>query len=146
MSAEENKALVRRFFEEAWNKRNLAVVDEILAPDYVFRDTAGAPYFASPGPEPMKGVITDWLRVLPDLSVSIEDIMAVGDRVVTRFIWGGTHHGDYLGGPHPPYKPTGKRVTVGLIYISRIAGGKIVEEWFACDFEELRRQFGALPA
>ncbi len=66
--------------------------------------------------------------------------------MVARAVYRGTHEGDFPWGPHPPYKPSGKPVEFGEIYISRIEDGKIAEDWFSTDLSEVWRQFGALPA
>jgi predicted ester cyclase len=65
--------------------------------------------------------------------------------VVASMVYRGTHQGDFPWGPHPPYKPTGKPVRFGEILISRIADGKIAEDWFSIDFTDVWQQFAALP-
>jgi predicted ester cyclase len=79
---EENKALARKFFEEAWGKGNLAAVDEFIAADYVmYPISSGLP----PGPEGTKQAITTYRTAFPDLQATIDDIFAAGDRVAFRW-------------------------------------------------------------
>lgn len=132
MSAEDNKALARRGFEETMNQRNLAVLDELHVPDFVFHAASRT----IQGREPFKQFISMFLTAFPDLHVTIEDMIGEGDRVVVRFTYGGAHKGDFMGIP-----PTGKQVTVTGIGIIRVANGKILEEWIISD---LMQQLGVV--
>src|SRR5919108_4219967 len=117
MSSAENKALVRRWYEEALNARNLAVADEILAPGFVINGE-------TIGPEGMKQAAL-WVRsIFPDIQVEVEDVITEADMVVTRWTAHATHQGEFEG-----ILPTGKPVTLTGIHIDRIAGGKIAERW-----------------
>ena len=136
MSTEENKAVVRRMYEE-WSKRNLAGIWELYAPDYVLH---GAPFGLSPDLAGLKQLYTAPLTAFPDAHLVVEDLIAEGDKVVHRATLRGTHQGDLLGIP-----PTGKVVTVTGIYISRFAGGKCVEEWRNVDDLGLMQQLGVIP-
>jgi predicted ester cyclase len=132
--SEEYKALVRRFFEEAWGKGNVVAVDEFMASDYVeHRRPSGM----LPGPEGLKQLIVAYRSAFPDLTMTLDDIFAEGDMVAFRWSARGTHLGDWLGIP-----PTGNHVTATGITIFRIAGGKVVESWTSIDLypleEELR--------
>ncbi len=118
MSTEDNKALIRRFYEEVFNKKNLAAIDDFFAPDHV-----------------------DHTLPLPDLHLTIEDMIAEGDKVVTWFTTHGTQRGAL--GDIPP---TGKQVTVSTIEITRIAGGKIVEDSGLDDRLGMLQQLGLVPA
>ena len=133
MSLEENKLLLRRLIEGTINERNLAKVDE-LAPDYVFHD-AGNPIH---GPEAFKQVVGAFLTAFPDLRLTVDDQIAEGDQVLTRFSMRGTHRGAFMG-----LAPTGKAVTITGLLLSRIRGGKVVEEWEICDTLGLLQQIGA---
>jgi steroid delta-isomerase-like uncharacterized protein len=131
---EKHKALVRRFHEEAWNKGNVAAVDEFMAADYVdYPIPSGLP----PGTEGLKQTITTYRTAFPDLKATVDDIFAEGDRVAYRWSTRGTHLGDWLGIP-----PTGNHMAATGISIFRIAGGKVVEGWTSMDLsptdEELR--------
>ncbi len=132
MSAEDNKALARRGFEETMNQRNLAVLDELHVPDFVFHAASRT----IQGREPFKQFISMFLTAFPDLHVTIEDMIGEGDRVVVRFTYGGTHKGDFMGIP-----PTGKQVAVTGISIMRVANGKFLEEWINSD---LMQQIGVV--
>jgi len=126
VSAEEkNKALARKFFEEAWGKGNLAAADEFIAAEYVMHPSAsGLP----PGPEGTKQAITTYRTAFPDLQVTVDDIFAASDRVALRWSFRGTHLGDWLGIP-----PTGNHMAATGISVYRMAGGKVVENWTTID-------------
>ena len=133
-----NKAVARRFYEEAIGKANLDVVDELVAPHYVSHQPGGREVR---GPAGLKELLGMYLRAFPGMQISIEDQVADGDRVVTRFTSRGTHKGD-LGG----VAPTGKQVTVAAIAIDRFEGGKSVESWTSFDELAMMQQIGAIPA
>ena len=136
MSAEENKALVRRYIE-AWNKHNLAAMEEVYAPDFVVHGPAA---FGDMDLAGVKQVMPPFFTAFPDLHYTVEDLLAEGDKVVCRFTCRGTHQGEFMGIP-----PAGKVVTYTCIYIDRFAGGKWVEEWGSVDLLGLMQQLGAIP-
>lgn len=134
MSVEENKAIFRRIVEEGFNKGNLAIVDELVATNHVnHTDNVH-------GPEEYKQFITMYRTAFPDLHMTIEDQIAEGDKVVNRWTSRGTHKGDLMGIP-----PTGKQITVMGMYVARIIGGKIVEEWGNFDALGMMQQLGVVP-
>jgi steroid delta-isomerase-like uncharacterized protein len=134
---EANKALVRQMEEALFNRRNLAAVDEFLAPGYVLRTAAeGAPSDR----EAVREAIAAYLQGFPDLHISIDELIADGDRVVGCFTFTGTHGGDLFGIP-----PTGRRISVRQIAIYRIADGQVAEEWEVSDQLGLMQQLGAIP-
>ena len=137
LSAEEMKALSRRFVEEGWNQGNLAVFDEGNAPQYV--DHGAAPG-QGPGAEGYKQAVQMTRAGFPDLHITIEDMIAEGDRVVTRWTARGTHQGEYMGIP-----PTGKSVEIGGVNIGRVENGKFVENWAYSDQLVLMQQLGVIP-
>jgi len=137
MSAEENRALVQRFYAEVWNKGNLDVVPDLLSSDFV--DHAAPPGFP-PGLEGAKQVFMMYRGAFPDFRLSVEDVIAEGDKVVTRWVTQGTHQGELMGIP-----PTGKRATVTGIDMFRVAGGKIAEHWGEFDMLGLMQQLGIAP-
>lgn len=139
MTTEDNKTLVRRWTEEAWNKGNLSIVEEIYAATYVGHDPA-SPIGDPVGPEGAKQFVATYRRAFPDTHITIEQLVAEGDTVVSRFTARGTHNG-----PLMDLAPTGKPVTVTGIGISRVAGGKIVEEWTNYDALGMLQQLGAVP-
>jgi steroid delta-isomerase-like uncharacterized protein len=136
--SEQNKAIARRGFEEIWGKGGFAVLDEIYAPNVVLHDPA-APGIQ--GHEGIKQLVTMNRGGFPDLRFTIEDQIAEGDKVVTRWMAGGTHQAEFNGIP-----ATGTKASVGGITISRFAGGKIVEENTIWDTLGLLQQLGVVPS
>ncbi len=136
MSAE-NKDIVRRLGEEPW-QGNLDVIDELADPRYVGHDPALPD---TEGPEGIKQFIKDFKSAYPDGSVTIDQQLAEGDLVSSRWTGRGTHKGELMG-----VAPTGKQVTVTGITISRLRGGKVVEEWTNWDTLGMLQQLGAVPA
>jgi steroid delta-isomerase-like uncharacterized protein len=137
MSAEENKALARRVLEEMFNKGNLDAADELLTPDYVDRDPAMPEDIH--GPDGFKEYVGAYRTAFSDLHLEIEDQIAEGDKVVTRWTGTGTHDGELAGIP-----PTGNRVTLPGMEIVRISDGKLVEGWEGYDMTNLMRQLGVM--
>jgi steroid delta-isomerase-like uncharacterized protein len=136
MSTEQNKATIRRWFDEAWNNGNFASAGEMYSTNYILHDPSGP----VPSPEGLTQLITAYRTGFPDLHVSIEDMVAEEDKVASRFIVRGTHKGELMGIP-----PTGKQVTVSSILISRFADGKWAEDWANYDALGMMQQIGALP-
>ncbi len=136
MSAEGNKRIIRRFVEEVQNGGDLTVLDEIAAADYVNHT---APPGVPPDREGLKQLTATFRRAFPDGRMAIEDLVAEGDRVVTRKTFRGTHRGELMGIP-----PTGRAVAIQLIDIVRLADGKAVESWSAADDLGMLQQLGAL--
>jgi steroid delta-isomerase-like uncharacterized protein len=135
MSIEDNKAIVRLTAEEVWSKGNLAIVDEIYAPDFVCHFIVGPEW---KGPDGVKNNVQQHRTSFPDWNEQIEDIIAEGEKVVIRFTSRGTHEGEFEGIP-----PTGNQVTIAEVAIYRIADGKIAEQWGFPDIMGLLRQVGA---
>jgi steroid delta-isomerase-like uncharacterized protein len=135
MHTNANKAIVRRFLEEAINKGQLDVADEVLDEDFVFRSLFGRTNIE--GIENMKRVITRLRSTFEGLRFDICDEMADGDKVLVRFTVRGTHTGSYMG-----VAPTGKQVDYAAIDIFRLASGKIVEVWSLSDQLGLMQQLG----
>jgi steroid delta-isomerase-like uncharacterized protein len=133
---ERNKDVLRRAHEEVWSKGNLAVADELYDTNYVLHSTYGPD--AKGLTEFKKGVIEQRIA-FPDWNEHVEQIVAEGDLVVTRFTSTGTHKGDWVGIP-----PTGKRLKVQEISIHRVVNGKIVEQWASGDWDNAERQLGVV--
>jgi steroid delta-isomerase-like uncharacterized protein len=141
MSTEENKALVRRLIEEVWNQGNLAIFNELYAPDFIFHDP-GLPHVRTRDED--KQWIAGILKAFPDFQITIEDLIAEEDQVVVRLTGRGTNTGDILApSPHPA---TGKHVTITGNAIARIANGQFVEIWHQVDWLGLFQQLGLIPA
>jgi len=132
---QDNKALLRRYFEEGANKGNLTVVDEVFAPTFVGHSVALG--MEVKGPEGIKQLLTRTRTAFPDLQVTVEEMVAEGDKVATRTTWRGTHKGEYLG-----IAPSGTPVTWTTLTIGRVAKGKVQEGWLTND---LLQQLRAAP-
>ena len=135
--SERNKAVVRRYLEEAWNDRNPGAIDELVTEEFV--DHHLPPELPS-GPTGVKMWYNAAVGAFPDCHISREDVIAEGDRVVTRFTFSGTHEGEFMGVP-----ATGRQFSITAIAIARIADGKLVEWWENADVMSLMQQLGALP-
>jgi predicted ester cyclase len=120
---ENNKAVVRRFNEEVYNRGNMDVADELLAPNFVSRDALTG---EEAGREDLKREIAEQAAISSDLHFSIEEQIAEGDKVVTRIIGSGTH--DLAEYKYRGVSPSGVRITIENISIDRVVDGKIVEE------------------
>ncbi len=139
MSAEENKALVRRFNEgisQFFIDGDVSELYEICAPNFVHHGP-GMP----PDLEGFQQMGIMFRAAMSDIEVDVEDIIAEGDRVVDRITVRGTHTGELMGVP-----PSGKRFEIEEVHIARIADGKIVERWSHADFPGLMQQIGGMPA
>lgn len=138
MSAEQNKAIVRRY-REIHNTNRLDQLDEIVAPDLVTHNLLpGLP----PGLEGGKMAHMGGMASFPDMYVKTEDLIAEGDRVVERWTLTGT----YTGAPFFGAAANGRRFSVTGISVYRIANGRIVEHWGEMDFLGLLQQLGMIPA
>jgi steroid delta-isomerase-like uncharacterized protein len=139
VSAEENKKMARRFMEEAFGQGKPELVDDLLAPDFVRYD----PYIEAGevrGVETVKENIVWFRNVFPDLTCTIEDQVAEGEKVVTRWTVRGTHQGEFFG-----VAATGERIEMRGIQIDRFEGGKLVEEGAEFDLLGALQQLGAVP-
>lgn len=134
--SEENKALTRRSWEIV-NQGNLDLLEEVYAPDMIWHE----PDQDLRGLEEGKQYYSTYLSAFPDLNVTVEDVIAEGGKVVTRWTMRGTHQGDVTElGP-----PTGRQIEIEGITSHRIEDGKIVEEWARYDNLGLMQQLGAIP-
>ena len=149
MSTEDNKALVRRAFEEVFNKGNVAAVDRLFAPNFVvhldYPTNVPVPAEYQQSLEELKQFISQFRTTFPDFHETVELQIAEGDMVVTRLTARGTHTGEYRGLTYKGIPPTGKQVTWTETQIFRIADGKIVEQWSNEDDLGRLQQVGALP-
>jgi steroid delta-isomerase-like uncharacterized protein len=136
MSTEENKAIVRRFFEEGPSKGNISAADDLLSPDFAMH----VPLPASPGVEGINEVITACRAAFEHLNVTVEDMIAEGNTIAARFTARGVHKGNFMDLP-----TTGKPITMTGIEIFRIKEGKIVELWGEANLLGLMQQLGMVP-
>ena len=137
MSAEQNKALERRIFDEL-NKGNLAVADELFVNDYVYHGPPGG--MSAQSSEEFKQMITMLRSAFPDFNMKIEEMIAEGEIVCTRATYSGTHKGEFLGAP-----PTGKQFSVAAQVMARFVRGKEVEAWGIVDSASMLQQLGIQP-
>src|SRR5438445_5758533 len=136
--SETNKTVVRRLFEEVWNKGNLPVADELFASTYAHHDPSTPD--VGRGPESEKKRVTLYRNAFPDVRLTIEDIIAEGETVMTRWSCRGTHKGDLSG-----IAPTGKQFTISGITVGRLTNGKIAEAFVSWDALGLMQQLGVVP-
>jgi steroid delta-isomerase-like uncharacterized protein len=139
MSAEEHKRISRRIVDEAFAQGKVEVIDELVAADFVNLAISGPPGLP-PGREGVKELVRFYRTAFPDATVTVDDQIAEGDKVVTRYTARGTHQGDFAGMP-----ATGRQFTSTGITIDRIEGGKIVESWNEFNQFALLQQLGAIP-
>ncbi len=137
MSIETNKENARRTFEEVINQGNMALADELFAPDYVGH-AAGVPDFR--GANGFKQFASIWRSAFPDIHMTIEDTIAEGEKVVSFWTSQGTHRGEMMGIP-----PTGKQGTMSGVTLSRYVNGKQVEAWVIMDRLEMLQKLGVAP-
>lgn len=137
MSKEEkNKATIRRVFEEIFNKGNLSIAGEMIAPEWVYHGPLGE----FKGVEGFKQIVGGVRQAFPDVHMTIDDMVAEGDKLAIRFTITGTSKGEFRGIP-----PTGKRVALPISIIYRFAGGKEVEAWESFDMFDFFKQLGIKP-
>ena len=136
MSVEENKALVRRFYEEVWDKGNTDFAYEVFTDSYVRHDLR--PTQALPGPEGQKKVADDFRAAFPDLRVTVDLVIGEGDYVVGRWTASGTHLG-----PWGSLEPTNRTASFSAVNIYRFENGKVAEIWNHRDDFGLTEQIGS---
>jgi steroid delta-isomerase-like uncharacterized protein len=135
--SEQNKMIVRRAIEEVYNQGNLDVIDELVSSDFVAHASSEDIH----GATGMKQFVASLRQAFPDLLMTIQDQVAEGDKVVTRWTARGTHTGAFHGIP-----PTGKEGSMTGIDIDRVVAGKTVECWTSTDDLGLLQQLGVVPA
>ena len=141
MFLEENKAKAHRAFEEALNQGQVAVLDELLAPTFVYHEPTRPDVHTR---EDFKRYVIEFRSAFPDIHFTIEDMIAEGERVVVRLAWRGTNTGDLVT-PTMRLPASGKQVIVTAISIGRYVEGKAVELWLQGDDLGLYQQLGLIP-
>jgi steroid delta-isomerase-like uncharacterized protein len=138
MSTEQNKAITRRYFEELWNQNNLAVIDEIIAPDVVGH--ASGQTFR--GADALRGRAKNLRSTYSEVRFTMDDQIAEGNKVLIRWTFRGKHTGEYMGA-----RPTGKEVVATGMNLFRLENGRIAEIWVESDDLGELQQLGvvALP-
>ena len=135
MSAEDNKAIVRRAYD-AINQNDLDALDEMVDSDITDHDPAPG---QGPGLEGVKHYFSSLHTAFPDVHMDVEDMIAEGEKVVARVSVSGTHQGEFLG-----IAPTGNQVAIKGIDILRIVDGKVVEHWGKFDDLGMMQQLGVM--
>jgi steroid delta-isomerase-like uncharacterized protein len=134
----DNKAIVRRLYEEVWNKRRLEVVDELISPSHALNDPIVSG--SQTGPELYKRRVGELTNSFPDLRFTIEDMIAEKGKVVASWTFSGTHKGEFMDIP-----ASGRKVSVEGITIHHITNGKILDSYARWDALGLMRQLGDVP-
>jgi steroid delta-isomerase-like uncharacterized protein len=134
-----NKAIVRRLYEEVWNKRKLEVIKEIISPSHALQ--APNIFGSSIGPEAYKRNVLLFLAAYSDLHFTIDDFITENDKVVACWTLSGTQRGEFMGIP-----ATNKKVSVEGITIHNVAGGRIMDSYSNWDALGMMRQLGVVPA
>ncbi len=137
VSAEDNKALVRRVVDEVQSGGNIDLIDEICSSEFV---NHSIPPGIPPDCEGLKILTAMFRGAFPDSYFTVEDMVAEGEKVATRKTFHGTHEGEFMGIP-----PSGRAVSMGLIDIVRISDGRVVEHWSMGDTLGLMQQLGVIP-
>jgi steroid delta-isomerase-like uncharacterized protein len=132
--ADDNTAICRRLINDIVNRGNLDLADQLVGASYVYHGPGG---LEMTGPQGYRQVIAMYRSAFPDLNMTIDDLLADGDKVAIRWTVRGTHKGD-LGG----IAPTGRSVTVTGLIVSRFSGGKLVEDFESFDEVSMLRQLG----
>jgi len=135
MSAEENKAVVRRYYEQIWNEGDLAVIEECFAPEVHVQGQ----YVGWNG---LRDGLSQWLTAFPELRHHVDHLVAEGDIVAANIHFTGTHRGVFDSGGLGPWMPTGRSVNVREMNFFRIAEGKVVEFWVMWDKIIFAQQLG----
>ena len=133
-----NKAVIRRFIDAVLNEKQLRVADEIVAENFVELDPLPG---QRQGREGLKEVLAMMSAAFPDIHWVVEEMVAEGEKVVTRFTWTGTHRGTFLGIP-----ATGKGVAVKGVVIDRVVGGKMTDSRILMDTMGMMQQLGVVPS
>jgi steroid delta-isomerase-like uncharacterized protein len=135
----ENKTIIRRLYEEVWNERKLAVVDELISPSHALHDPIVSG--SQVGPELYKRRVVELTTGFPDLRLVVEDTIAEREKFVVSWIVSGTHKGEFMQIP-----ATNRKISLEGITIHHIRNGKILDSYVRWDALGLMRQLGVIPA
>jgi len=138
MGAAENKAVLASFVEEVINEGQLERADDLVAVDFVELDPLPG---QQQGREGLKQVISAFRTAFPDIRWVIEEMVAEGDKVFSRFTWHGTHRGEFFGVP-----ATGRQISVKGMVVDRVVAGKTAESRLLMDGLRMMSQLGVIPA
>ena len=137
MSPEQNKTIVRRLLEEPWTG-NMRVADELIDRNYVAHDPSSPEPLR--GPDGFKENVSIYRAAFSDARITVDEQIAEGDKVATRWTGRGKHDGDLMG-----VAPTGKQVKVSGLTLSRLENGKVIEEYANWDTFGMMQQLGVVP-
>lgn len=138
MAEQDNKALVRRYYDEVFNQRDVDLVDQLAVEDYVEHDPFPG---QGDGRDDLKARVQLILDAMRPLRFEVQDVVAEGDTVVVRWVQRGTQSGSFMGIPS-----TGREFTIAGIDIHRLRDGRMAEHWHVVDLFALLQQLGAIPA
>ena len=138
MAEQENKALVRRYYDEVFNERRVDLLDQLAVENYVEHDPFPG---QGDGRADLRARVELILAAMNPLRFEVQDVIAEGDRVVVRWVQQGTQSGNFMGIP-----PTGRQYTMAGIDIHRLRDGVMAEHWHVVDLFGLLQQLGAIPA
>lgn len=132
------KTIVRRLYDEVWNKRRLEVVNELIAPSHALND----PHLdgSALGPDAYKAVASHFLSAFPDLRFKVEDFIVEKNKVVACWSLSGTHQREFRG-----IAPARKKIAIDGVTIHHVANGKIIDSYLNVDYLSLMQQLGAVP-
>jgi steroid delta-isomerase-like uncharacterized protein len=137
VSVEKNKTCIRRIVEEVYNKKNLEIIPELIDRNFIFRSPGVREV---KGPEGFKRMVADEQSAFPDVRLTINDMVAEGDRMAVSFTYAGTHKGEFLGIP-----PTGKKFSLPIVILYRFKDGKEAEAVIFSNQLNWFRQIGVSP-
>ncbi len=135
----DNRTIIRRLYEDVWNKRKIEQVSDLISPSHALHDNNAAG--SSVGPEAYRAQMAIFLAAFPDLRFTVEDMVAEKDKVVASWTISGTHKGEFWG-----VRPTNKKMSMDGMTIHHIANGKIIDSYISSDALGLMRQMGVVPA
>jgi steroid delta-isomerase-like uncharacterized protein len=138
MSTEQNKNVLRRIYDEVFNKGDFPKISELVAPNFIEHEHV--PGTKAAGGDTLREFTSMMRSAFPDARFTADDMIAEGDKVAARFTMQGTHKGEFMG-----MSPTGKKVTMTGIDFVRIVDNKIVEHWGSTDMMGLMQQLGMMP-
>jgi len=136
MSLEQNKAVVRKFFEDVLNTGDFTLIEQYISPDFVEHDEL--PIETASDLEGVTEVFKMVHTATSDFKVTIVDMIAEDDKVAVRMIWGGTHQGDFMGMP-----ATGNTIAFDVFDMFRVQDGKITDHWGVSNTMKMMSQLGA---
>ncbi|MEA4910342.1 MAG: ester cyclase [Anaerolineaceae bacterium] len=139
MSVEQNKENASRFVEEIFNRGNIGIMDELVAPNFVEHEEL--PPGIPSGREGASQLFGMLRNAFPDFKATLVHLIAEGDKVVIHMTWTGTQKGEFMGMP-----PSGKRMTIPVIDILRFDEGQVTEHWGLMDSMGMMQQLGATPS